>query len=364
LFSSLRLRASWGRTGNQEFPAGAATERYRYNGPGSVVNVNIENPDLKWESSTMTNVGIDFGVMNNRLTGTIDYFNKTTKDLLFRLTAVSPAPEAFYWTNLPGNILNSGFEFALNYEIIRNKDFTLSVGGNISFLKNELRDFPENLLIETGEINGQGLTGARAQRLANNQPLSVFWMGRFLGLDRNGIQQFEGGDPNNPANRFFAGSPNPKSIYGLTVSAAYKKLSFSANMFGASGHFVYNNTVQATLAVGNIRNNRNLAQSVLTGDVLEDPSQAQPVSDRFLEKGNYLRLGNSTLSYALGSFGKTIKNATVYITGQNLFIITKYSGFDPEVNTPKAVDEVPSFGIEYTPYPTARSFVFGINFSL
>lgn len=364
LFTNLKVRAGWGMTGNQEFPAGAATERYRYNGPGSVTNVNIENPDLKWETSTMTNIGIDFSMLKNKLFGTVDYFNKNTKDLLYRLTAVSPAPEAFYWTNLPGKILNSGLELSLNYEILRKNDLVVTLGGNIAFLKNELTNFPSNLLIQTGEINGQGLTGARAQRLANGQPLSVFWMGKYLGLNSAGEAQYAGGDPNNPANRVYAGSPNPKQVFGLTLAANYKKFAFSANMNGASGHYVYNNTTQAALAVGNIKNNRNIAYTVFSGKTKEDPANAQPVSDRYLEKGDYLRLANATLSYSLGNLGKGIKNASVYLTAQNLFIITKYSGFDPEVNTPKAVDEVPSFGIEYTPYPTARSFVFGINFSL
>jgi iron complex outermembrane receptor protein len=216
-------------------------------------------------------------------------------------------------------------------------------------------------IVQTGAISGQGLSGAFAQQLANGQPLNSFYIGRFTGLDKDGIAEYEG-DPN--LNRFFVGSGNPKTLVGITANVAWKKLTLNMNLNGAFGHFIYNNTTQATLAVGNIGNNRNIAVSLYNPEALEAKGNAQPVSTRYLEKGDYLKMANATLSYGIGNISSYIKGANVFITGQNLFIITKYTGFDPEINTPRSIDNVPSFGIEYTPYPTARTLTLGVNFSL
>jgi TonB-dependent starch-binding outer membrane protein SusC len=358
--NNLKLRLGWGQTGNQEFPAGAAQERYRSEGQSSFRLVNVANPDLKWETTTTANIGLDFSLLKNKIIGTVEYFNKKTTDLLFQQDVIAPGPSSQYWVNLPGDVLNSGVEFALAYNLISKRDLQATIGGNVTFLTNKLKNYSLPP-IETGEINGQGLTGARAQRFANDQPLSVFYLGRFLGIDKNNGQALYDGDPN--LNRFYFGSANPKTIMGITGNVTYKKLSFSFNMNGNFGHYIYNNTLQAALAVGNIRNNRNIAQSVFDAPIKEDPANAQPVSNRYLEKGNFLRLSNATLSYGLGNVGKVFKNLTLSVTGANLFIITKYSGFDPEVNTPKTVNGIPSFGIEYTPYPTARSVIFGLTTS-
>jgi iron complex outermembrane receptor protein len=135
-------------------------------------------------------------------------------------------------------------------------------------------------------------------------------------------------------------------------------------MNGAMGHFIYNNTTQAALAIGNIGGNRNIAKSVYNPNQLENRANAQPVSDRYLEKGNYVKLANATLAYNIGAIGRVFRGVNLFVTGQNLFVITKYSGFDPEVNNPRPINNVPSFGIEYTPYPSARLVTFGANISL
>jgi iron complex outermembrane receptor protein len=359
--SSLKLRLGWGKTGNQEFPAGAAQDRYRSESEGAIRLVNAANPDLKWETSTTINAGLDFGLFDNKLTGSVEYFRRKTSDLLFELDVAAPGPAAKIWSNLDGEVINAGFEMALDFKAVSTKNFQLNLNVNAAFLSNKLQNYTGPIL-QTGEINGQGLTGARAQQFVNGYPLSTFFMGRFLGIDKNNGQQlYEGGDAN--ANRFLMGSANPTKLIGFSASAVYKKLTFTANMNGAFGHYIYNNTLQAALAVGNIRNKRNIAQSVYDAEIQEDPSNAQPVSDRYLEKGNYMKLANATVSYNLGNIGKNFINVTLSLTGANLFVITKYSGFDPEVNTPKTVEGVPSFGIEYTPYPSARSFIFGLNCS-
>jgi len=136
-------------------------------------------------------------------------------------------------------------------------------------------------------------------------------------------------------------------------------------MNGAFGHFIYNNTANAVLAFNNLgkRNigKRELDIAIRDGEKTVNPTSA---SSRYLEKGDYLRMANLTLSYNVGAVGKVFKSSSVYITAQNLFIITDFSGFDPEVNVDKAQNGIPSFGLEYTPYPSARTFNLGVNFSL
>lgn len=371
-FSTLRLRAGWGKTGNQEFPAGASLDVFEYTGDGNgaLRQANIGNADLKWETTTTTNIGVDFGIFSNRLSGTVEYFSRRTDDLLFNFEAIPPAPAARYWTNLPfGYVVNSGLELTLNSSVVTGRDFNLDLGVNVSFLRNRLKDFADatgknRLQIQTGAISGQGLTGAYSQEFLNDQPLYSFFIGRYLGLDRNGDAQFEGGDPTAQVNKYVAGSPNPTTLLGFTVNMVYKKLSFNANLNGAMGHYIYNNTTQAALAIGNIGGNRNVAKSVYNPNQLENRSNAQPVSDRYLEKGDYMKLANATIAYNIGNLGRVFRGVNVFVTGQNLFVITKYTGFDPEVNNPRPINDVPSFGIEYTPYPSARLITFGANISL
>ena len=158
--------------------------------------------------------------------------------------------------------------------------------------------------------------------------------------------------------------PNPKTLLGITTSLNYKKLTFTANMNGAFGHKIYNNTLNNVINVGSINRGRNIAVSVFQDPVKESFANPVTASSRFIEKGNYLKLANATIAYGLGTVGRTFRNANIFITGQNLFVITDFSGFDPEVNVDKNVNSVPSVGIEYTPYPSARTITLGLNFSL
>jgi iron complex outermembrane receptor protein len=150
-------------------------------------------------------------------------------------------------------------------------------------------------------------------------------------------------------------------MLGVNTSVNYKQWTLGINSHGAFGMDVYNNTANTVLPIGNLGSRNISAKLVGTKESLSNPIT---VSSRYLEKADFMKLDNATLSYNIGNIGKVIKGASIYITGQNLFIITKYSGFDPEVNTDKSINGVTSFGIEYSPYPTARSFLAGINFSL
>jgi iron complex outermembrane receptor protein len=359
MISNLKLRASWGLTGNQQFPAGSALTRYTANGPATYEQPSTLNKDLKWQTDEQTNVGIDFGLMGGRITSTIDYFSKKTKDLLVLLDFAAPSPgDGKRWYNLPGGVVkNSGVEFTVNAQIIKKKDFTWDFGVNATFQKNVINGLDAPLL--TGAINGQGLSGAFVQRMANGQPLNAFYVRKFNGIDATTGQALLEDDG---VAFFFMGSGNPTSLLGINTNVGYKKFSLGIAMNGAFGHKIYNNTLNAILPINNL-GNRNISTDLLSGNK-EATSSPITTSSRYLEKGNFVRLANATFNYSIGSVGKVLKGANVFVTGQNLFVITKFKGFDPEVNVDKNIGGVPSFGIEYTPYPSARTFIFGFNFSL
>ena len=363
VIKDLKIRAGWGITGNQEFPGGQSSITYGLNGsnPATFQQNTIANPDLKWEENQTFNVGLDFTLFN-RVNLVLDYFNKETTNILFPREAADPVTpnSAVKWVNLPGVLNNKGFEITVNTNIIRKTDFTLDLSLNAAFLSNTLMEFGD-LQIPTGEVSGQGLSGAYAQLLINDQPLNTFYLKKFIGIDKTtGISLYEGGEE-----KFLLGSANPDALLGFTINATFKKLSLEAAMNGAFGHFIYNNTANAITSFNNLgKRNIGQAELELARSLGEKPVNPTSASTRYLEKGDYMKMGNATISYTIGSIGKNIKNANIYLTGQNLFILTDFTGFDPEVNVSKPLNGIPSFGMEYIPYPSARTFTLGINFSL
>ncbi|WP_114782913.1 SusC/RagA family TonB-linked outer membrane protein [Botryobacter ruber] len=351
--SMLKLRAGWGQTGNQEFPAGASQERYAF-GLQSIALSNVANPNLKWETTETVNLGLDFGLFKNRITGTVEFFDKSTRDLLFRLPALQPAPAASYWTNLPATVKNTGVEVLLNSILVENANWTWEFGVNATYLQNKLIGY-EGAPVLTGQINGNGLGGgSNSQQLADGQPLFAFKMLEFMGFDEQGKATYSD-------EQKFVGDPNPNYLLGINTNVSRGKFSFSMNMNGAFGHHLYNNTANALITAANFGLGRNASSEIGLGN--ESLSNANVVSTRFLESGNFMRLQNATLGYTFGNITPVLKNARIYLAGQNLLLLTNYSGFDPEVNTNRSVNGVPSFGIEYTPYPMARSFTLGLNAS-
>ncbi|MCB9266959.1 MAG: SusC/RagA family TonB-linked outer membrane protein [Lewinellaceae bacterium] len=355
LFDQLKLRVGWGQTGNQEFPAGSAQERFDLQANGALAQENVANPDLQWETSTTINAGIDFALLDYRLSGSIEYFNKSDEDLLFNFAAIQPAPATRYWINLPGQVVNSGIEVALNAFIIENETLSWSLGANASFLTNELQNYNGPAVL-TGTLFGQGISNATSQRLESGQPLNAFYLREWNGIGDDGFDLLT--DDGNTL--FFIGNPNPNVLLGISTSLNYDKFSLALNFNGAMGHQIYNNTKNTVLPIGNL-GTRNIDANLLgTGEAIANSIKP---STRYLEDGDYLKLANATLAYDLGQLGNSVKNVRIYLTGQNLFVLTGYTGFDPEVNTSNERDGVPSFGIEYAPYPSARTVLFGVNFS-
>jgi len=357
LINNLKFRVGWGKTGNQEFPSGASRDRYGL-GQQVINRLNYGNQDLKWEGSATTNVGIDFSILNDRLSGSVDYFYKKTTDVLFENTLIAPAPPGRIWINLDGYVLNKGVEISLNGNVLNKTDMTWNVGGNVSFLQNEvsgLRGF-----YETGQLRGQGFSNVRGQRVVAGQPLNVWYLRNWEGLDKTTGKDIltDGG-----ASLFYSGSPNPKMLLGISSDFTYKKFVATVSMNGTFGHYLYNNTAATVVGIGNL-GTRNIAKDLVGNEIQESRANAPAPSTRNLEKGNYLKMANASIGYRVGNIGNSIKNLYVALTGQNLFVITKYTGFDPEVNTDGGFDGIPSLGIEYIPYPSARSFQLSVNFSL
>ena len=354
-FDDLSLRLNYGKTGNQEFPAysSIAVQQTVYNNSTNILNP--ASPNLKWETTTAYGAGLDFSFFKGRVNGTLDYFNKSTKDLLFYQDYAQPAAFARRWVNLPGKVKNTGFELGLNVSAVRGTKFTWDVAYNMTILKNKVVDFGNGNVI-TGNIDGQGLSGAYSQVITNNQPLYTFRVGTYTGLDANGFN-------NNPANIDVAklyGSAIPTFTAGLTNNFSYGNINLSIFINGSSGFYIYNNTANAYFIKGNLVSGRNVTQEVANSS--ENPLNSGDVSTRFLEKGDFIRLANVNAGYTfkLGTNSK-IKTLRVSVSGQNLALITGYSGLDPEINTNKARNNVPSRGIDYTSYPNSRTFTLGLN---
>ena len=360
MFSNLAFRGSWGLTGNQEFPAGSSQEQFAftaYNNAGQIVNGNA---DLKWETTNTINLGLDFGFSNNRFSLSVDYYNKSTKDILFQTIAIQPAPSSISFVNLPNaRLKNSGVEIALGGAIIKQKDMDWDLNINLAYNKNKLTKFTDPLTglplaIKTGFIDGQGVSNTLGQLIANDQPVNVFNLKHFSGFDQNG-KQIISADP------IVGGDPNPHVLAGVNTSFRYKKWNFSLNTGGAFGMKLYNNTATSVTNISGISNGRNIDKAAYNS--AEKPASDVGASDRYLESGNYWKLRNATIRYTVGNVG-FIKALSAFVSGTNLLVITKFTGFDPEVNVDKSNGSYPSRSIEYIPYPTPRSVTLGLNFNL
>ncbi|MBF2708856.1 SusC/RagA family TonB-linked outer membrane protein [Flavobacterium soyangense] len=367
LVNDFKIRGNYGITGNQEFAPNSAIARASYGNNGSLNLDSNSNADLKWETTKSYGVGADFGFLNNRLTGSLDYFQRDTKDLIFPVPAAAtqPGPPSPRFKNLPGNLINKGVEVALSYKIIDSDNLKWDISGNASFLKNEITNFAG--FISTGGLNGQGLSGAYAQVITNGKPIYSYYLYEWRGYDAAGNAIYADAAGNDTglgtaAKKLLNKQPLPKINVGFSTGFNYKGFDASASFYGAFGHYIYNNTTNAYFFKGAFTGGRNVTQEAATSpQAAGDPNSP---STKFLEKGDFLRMGNLTLGYTVE--GKLLeklkmKSARFFVNGSNLFIITGYSGTDPEVDTDKQLNGVPSAGIEYLSYPRDKSVSVGLN---
>jgi iron complex outermembrane receptor protein len=366
LLNNLKLRGNWGITGNQEFAVNSAISKSRYFG-GSIATVTNANPNLEWESTSSIGVGADFALLDSKLTGSIDYFTKSTENLIFPVPAAAtkPGPASPRFVNLPGTLVNSGFEFGVNYQITSSEDLDWNISANSAFISNEIQDFGG--FVQTGQIHGQGLSGAYAQVLTNNYPLYTYYLFEFQGYDVNGASQYTQPDgsvgPLGSAAKVLDRDVQalPTLNVGFSTSLSFKDFDFSTSFYGAFGHYIYNNTANAYYFRG-VYPSRNIPIDVINaGQAIADPNSP---STKFLEKGDFLRWANLTIGYSFsGNFLEKINasSARISLTGNNLATFTDYTGFDPEVDIDKAIGGVPSTGMDYLSYPRARTYSIGLN---
>jgi TonB-linked SusC/RagA family outer membrane protein len=377
-FSTLKLRLSAGEVGNQDgLGYGNFVARQRFSGLGiqndNAVNQNgtaivaTDVPDLKWETTFNLNVGIDFGLNNDRLSGSLDVYRNKTRDLLLRTPPAAPAVDPFQFGNVDASILNQGIELSVGYDFVQSANTTFSANFNIAYNQNEVQDFQS--AVNTGAINGQGLTGAFAQRLESGRSLFSYYMAVFEGFDGNGLPIYEDidgngvGDPS--ADKKFVGEDGlPDVTSGLSLNFRSGNWDASTYFSGQFGFSVYNNTANGFFTGGSIGNSRNVTQNVVTSG--ESGSASADVSTRFLEKGDFVRFQNASIGYNVPLTGEGLfKTLRLSLTGQNLFLITDYSGLDPEVTsaTGDLGSGVPTRGIDWAAYPNPRTITFGLNAS-
>ena len=394
----LKLRGGYGVLGNQEIDnyqySSTITTGINYpDGNGGLLQgafpKNFANPDIKWEETAMTNVGIDFMAFNNRLSLTADYYVKNTKDILLTV----PIPISSGGANDPirnaGKIRNNGFEFNLGWMDQPNPD--------ISYGINLIGSFNKNKVIAMGSESGSIKGGSTNQNITTSEtkagyPIGGYWLISTAGYfnsqeevdayakDGKKIQPAaEPGDIKfvdanndgviNDDDRVFQGSPFPDFTFALNGNMRYKNFDLSIGLQGVLGNKIYNATRQTLEDVTKGSNflascldywtpeNKNASHPRLTWD---DPNRnTRAESDRYLENGSYLRLRSVQLGYTFPQtwFKGAIQHARVYINAENLFTITSYSGYSPDVNA----DNANYRGFDNFIYPTNRTFMLGLN---
>ncbi|MEQ9375333.1 MAG: TonB-dependent receptor [Imperialibacter sp.] len=390
-FDNLKLRTSWGQTGNQEIPSkitkasysedrlitgaeslstypldpdGTSIDSYPY----GIVFTRLANPDLQWEVSTQLNVGVDFGIFDNQITGSLDYFNKESSNILLEVTPADPVqPTSTYWTNIQDmKIQNNGIELALEYNGKGQGGFSYNIGGNLTSIQNTVKDSPYAVLT-TGAAQGSGQTGATINGYINDEPIGSFYMFQFDGIGADGLNMFR--DVNGDGaildnDRTVVGSAIPKLLYAYHLNFRYNSFDLGFNFNGIAGSKIYNHTAMTLFTKAQLTKSNN-ATDFVTQYPNEAISNANTVSTRYLENGSFMRLNNATLGYNLTSdkvgLGDAFQNIRVSVTGQNLFVITDYSGFDPEINTGSTTGGIQTFGIDRFTYPKARTFLISVN---
>lgn len=381
-FYNLKLRAGWGQTGNQEIPAkitqalfnsvvsGTTSYPLYPSGsyPGGTTYIRLANPDIQWEVSTQTDLGVDFELLQGALSGTVDYFRKVSDNILLQIIPSDPIqPASTTWTNEKNmNIINQGVELDLNYRHSTRGGFSYSIGGNVTFIDNKVKNSPYSV-ITSGYAQGAGLSGSPVNGYVNGQPIGTFYLKEFIGFDNNGKSAYRDVNKDgiiNDYDRVAIGTALPNRSYNIYFNLAYRGFDLAANFNGVSGNKIYDNTANSNFYKLLLSKGVNT-----TPEAIKYPEEAKtndaPISSRYVKDGSYFRFNNLTLGYnfnpaSLG-LSKWVSAIRLSFTGQNLFVITPYDGYDPEVNIDRQDQGVSSYGIDYLSYPKARSFLVGFN---
>lgn len=392
IFDDLKFRVGYGVSGNSlGFDAFTARQTYGASGWFNYTNANgvtqayrtlaatrNANPDLKWERTGMFNIGIDYSFLNNRLSGTIEYYDKRTKDLINGYS-VSTNRYPFGWMDANvGEISNKGIEVTINAVPVKTRNFMWETSLNLSHNANKVVSLSNNTYsvnyLDKGYINLGGYNTANVQRVLEGEPLGTFYTWKWAGYNEAGISVFyeynEDGTPKmgddgkqatttDPQNKdkVKCGSAQPKLTYGWNNTFSYKNWSLTAFFQGVLGNKIYNATYAQYSNVSMVSSGKNVLAAVATEQKATD-SRSQAPSDRYIENGSYLRLSTLTLSYDLGKISDWINSCRIYATCNNVFTLTGYKGTDPEISlggTAPGIDD------RSTHYPRTRTFMLGLN---
>lgn len=382
VLSFLKLRASFGYTGNAEignFPQLGLWGATKYNQASGLTPTQLANPDLKWEKSQQTDIGIDFGFFNNRLSGELDYYVRNTTGLLYNL----PVPMTTGFTTIVANVgemQNKGFEIVLNSTNVNSRDFRWTTSLNFS------RNFNKITKLDGDTDTLPGNDGRYLNSLIVGQPIGVFYGPKYAGVDPtngDGLFYLEDGKTTtndyNSAGNFVVGNPNPEFFYGFSNTFSYKGIELNVLFQGVHGNQIINGAGGFMSANGDWLDNQTrdqLASWKNSGDVTMVPQarlnlsgsipNAIGASSRYVEDGSYLRLKTISLGYNIPeTLIRRFKLTTlrVYVLGQNLATWTNYSGWDPEVNTDYRAGNRNQGGDFYAA-PQIKTITFGINIGL
>jgi len=376
--NNLKLRASYGTSGNQnigDFEYLNLLGFSTYNGRTAAVPLGVGNPDIQWESQAILDIGLEFGFWNNRLSGVFDYFKKNSKDLLLNrpISQTIGDEDNSILANI-GEVENSGFEISISADIIRNQNFTWTLGGNMAIIDNKVVSLVNGediingntILREGEEINSFFLERYAGVNPANGEPLYLDTDGVVTSQYSPGFQVLLPGK-----------SPQANLEGGFFTSLRFKGVGLRADFVYKSGNYILNFQRQQGVAIGNINRNQRVEsfnywkqpgdQNVLPSPLFQNT--ADQATDRFLERGDYVRLRTLTLDYRLPT--KLLDNTgldsfRVFITGQNILTITNYNG-DPEIglgSAETAEEGDPGFvpgEFSLFSYPQVQSYTFGVE---
>lgn len=389
IFSDLKLRVGYGVSGNSlGFDAYSARRTYGVSGwfqytdengvttdKHTLAATNNANPDLKWERTGMFNIGVDFGFFNSRLTGTIEYYDKRTSDLIYYYpVSTNRYPYGTMTANV-GDISNRGIELTINAIPVQNDDWQWTTTLNLSHNRNRVEKLSNAAFSVKYQDLGYpwiaGNTNVAVQRLMEGCPIGQFYTYEFAGHDENGISQFWVHDPATgkrtgektikpeDTDRTKTGSAQPKLTLGWTNNLSYKNWTLNLFFQGMFGNKIFNALRAQYNSVTLIKQGKNVLREALTNQNYGDVNSQSP-SDRYIENGSFMRLSSMTLSYNFGKLKGWVDNLSVYATCNNVFTLTSYKGADPEVSLGGLIP-----GIDWRKdyYPHTRTFMFGMKVS-
>ena len=376
VFNDLKLRASYGITGNASgFNAYTAQTlsgslgTFYYNGTqvSAYGPTQAANPDLQWEKTSMTNIGLDFAVLKGKISGSIEWYNKTTNGMIYSYK-VDPIliPVGNIIAN-GGDMNNKGVELTLNATPVKTADFSWSSSLNLAHNTNKITSLTNPLFnggdsVRITQPDGGGQTGSTLQILKSGRPLGQFFTLEYAGKNESGVSQYvdaSGKLVTNPAigvDYHYLGSPQPKLLLGWTNNFRYKNFDLNVFFRGVFGNKIFNAT-RADL----FRPSTAQYTNILTDVAGRSPADinSYKYSSRFIESGSYIRLDNASLGYNFKNISPYIKSLRIYSSVNNLFIITDYTGIDPEINQGGIAPGVDTNNF----YPKTRTFLLGLNVS-